>query len=379
MITNKGKSVISKYLIGQTPSYASYIAIGCGASPVLPGYDFAGNALLDPPVLPNVDSIAPKESLDFETFRAPITSKGYVTENGVSRLVLTAQIPAENRYGITEVGIYPAANNPVAINNDSRNLISFSSNESWSKKQIGSATTSVLEEGTITTVDGNIDEADSMFVTAFDAVFTSELRALNNEVPRNGASSILVPGNLTTFTSSSPSSGNFLLLQNSSTNLITSSPVDKLKIAFSVLSNGLSEAVSGTATIMVEFGSSDQTATGGYARALFNVDISDTSSGKKRYFVSEISVKDVQTFGGFSWTDAPYVKVFVNAGEDNMVALDGLRIDNVSSISPVYGLVGYTVVANALTTTGGTTGAVPVVKDKDKTSLIEFRFQASVI
>ena len=226
---------------------------------------------------------------------------------------------------------------------------------------------------------GDIDEPGTLFVTAFDQVLTSELRILHNEIPRNGASSIVLPGNLTTFTADSPSSGNFLLLQNSGASLVTSSPTDKLKIAFSVLPNGLSEAVSGTAKILVEFGSSDQPGVGGYARALFNVDISDTTSGTKRYFVSEIDVKDIATYGGFSWTNASYVKVFVSAGSANMVALDGMRVDNVSSVSPVYGLVGYTVIANSLTTTSGTTGAVPVVKDKDKTSLIEFRFQASVI
>ena len=34
MITNTGKSIIAKYLLGQAPAYASYIAIGCGATPL---------------------------------------------------------------------------------------------------------------------------------------------------------------------------------------------------------------------------------------------------------------------------------------------------------------------------------------------------------
>ena len=48
------------------------------------------------------------------------------------------------------------------------------------------------------------------------------------------------------------------------------------------------------------------------------------------------------------------------------------------SESPVYGLVGYTIVQNSFTTTGGTTMATPSVKEKDKTNLIEFRFQVDV-
>lgn len=35
MITNVGKEIISKYLMGTAPAYASYIAMGCGAKPRL--------------------------------------------------------------------------------------------------------------------------------------------------------------------------------------------------------------------------------------------------------------------------------------------------------------------------------------------------------
>ena len=62
MITNNGKEIIAKYLLGQAPSFASYIAAGCGARP-----------------LANEESliISPtKKSLDFEVFRVPISSKG---------------------------------------------------------------------------------------------------------------------------------------------------------------------------------------------------------------------------------------------------------------------------------------------------------------
>lgn len=34
MITNTGKNILAKYLVGQAPAYASYIAIGCGAKPL---------------------------------------------------------------------------------------------------------------------------------------------------------------------------------------------------------------------------------------------------------------------------------------------------------------------------------------------------------
>ena len=41
MITEFGKGIIGKYLIGQAPAYASYIAIGCGATPVSSSYIFS--------------------------------------------------------------------------------------------------------------------------------------------------------------------------------------------------------------------------------------------------------------------------------------------------------------------------------------------------
>ena len=34
MITNTGKNILAKYLLGQAPAYASYIALGCGAKPL---------------------------------------------------------------------------------------------------------------------------------------------------------------------------------------------------------------------------------------------------------------------------------------------------------------------------------------------------------
>ena len=64
MITNTGKSIIAKYLLGQAPAYASYIAIGCGATP-----------------LDTADAIgdySTKINLDFEMFRVPISSRGFV-------------------------------------------------------------------------------------------------------------------------------------------------------------------------------------------------------------------------------------------------------------------------------------------------------------
>lgn len=370
MITKKGKSVISKYLIGQTPAYASYIAIGCGADPVMPGTTLDANVL------------QAKESLDFEMLRVPVISRGYVTENGVSKLVLTAQVPSEGRYGITEVGIFPAATNPVAVNNDSRSLLKFENNEQW---VYGTSTTkTVVQDGQFTLSGNDItwsSETKPFFANAFDQVLQERTREVHNEIPRNGSYALIVPGNLSSISSSI--SGGYLLIKNPGIDLSSSSPTDKLKLAFSILplvqSGNITES---SAKVVVEFSSSDAISeTSPHARATFTVDISDQLS-INRYFVSQIDIKDISTYNGFSWSDAAYIKVYADMGANGssaVVALDGLRVDNINSLSPIYGLVGYTVIKHSTYVSSGFEAATPVVKDKDKTNFIEFRFQAEVV
>ena len=84
MITDIGKSIIGKYLLGQAPAYASYIAVGCGAQP-LDTSDPYGN-------------YSTKENLDFEMFRVPVSSRGFVNDGGTEKIVLTAELPTEERY-----------------------------------------------------------------------------------------------------------------------------------------------------------------------------------------------------------------------------------------------------------------------------------------
>ena len=117
MITNKGKSIIGKYMLGQAPAYASYLAVGCGPIP-LQTEDVA-------------DNFATKESLDFEMFRVPISSRGFVNENGIDKIVLTAELPTEERYEITEVGLYSAGSNPSAGAQDSKTVFAFTQGENW--------------------------------------------------------------------------------------------------------------------------------------------------------------------------------------------------------------------------------------------------------
>jgi hypothetical protein len=131
MITNIGKNILAKYLVGQTPSYASHIAIGCGPKPIVSDGTLGDYSL--------------KSSLDFEMFRVPIISRGFVEEDGVSKVVLTAELPTQERYEITEVGIFSAASNPAAGSFDSKTVYSFSESEQWKYSSQGTEIPSIYE------------------------------------------------------------------------------------------------------------------------------------------------------------------------------------------------------------------------------------------
>lgn len=113
MITNNGKEIIAKYILGQAPSYATHISLGCGAEPNTTG-DFSN-----------------KKTMDFEMIRIPISSRGFVNDNGVSKIALSAEMPTEYRYEITEVGLWSAGSNTAATNSDSRMIFTFADDEGW--------------------------------------------------------------------------------------------------------------------------------------------------------------------------------------------------------------------------------------------------------
>jgi hypothetical protein len=192
MITNSGKEIISKYMLGQVNAYATHLAVGCGARPLK-----TNEASTE-----SLDDLLSKEYLDFEMTRVPITSKGFVdnskefailsqvltsnvvtittsstndvsigetivvsgssanfngthivvlvdsnakeikynligpnsnTSGGTVRVVrtslsLTAELPADNRYEITEVGLWSATSNSLAATYDSHNIFNFTNN-----------------------------------------------------------------------------------------------------------------------------------------------------------------------------------------------------------------------------------------------------------
>jgi hypothetical protein len=383
LITNTGKAILSKYLIGQAPAYASHIAIGCGATPKSLGENF--------------DDYSQKEDLDFEMIRSPIISRGYVVENGVSKIVLTAELPTQERYEITEVGLYSAGSNQYAVGFDSRTLYYFSRQEPWKLGELPvQAIDSPLDENNSNNDIDQFEDEDELIpralvfqTNATNKVFSNFSRQQRNEQSRFLNNMILLRGD---FSGVEPSGvfsedADYISLSPIAVNLDKNAPTDKLKIALSVINvegNLIDQEPEQPSklSVMVEF----VTLSGETAK--FKADLVSDSlpSGtanfeSNRYFVLQTEIKDLEKTSGFSWSQVNSLKVYSAALESDglggfissekfYIALDAVRLDNINSYNPVYGLTGYTVIKSL--------DARPIIKLPNTTSLVEFRLSIGV-
>ena len=386
MITDKGKSIISKYLLGQIPSYGSYIAVGCGARP------------LEPYVSGGLPDYSSKTELDFEMLRVPVSSKGIVNEDGISKIVLTAELPTEERYEITEVGIYSAGFNPIVGSSNSKSLLSFTQFENW--KIDGSTTLNFVSEPLddplipniikdFFTVNAQSVELDIFQTNADNPIFLNDSRYLKNERSRFLNNMIVMRGNSSTLTGSTGSligSGNFIQLSGTSMDLSKYSTSDELRLAFSVLNKDGTDPDIDTSKIavriLVEFLASSVPSA--YARMEARVDhVNDNSSydfDVNRYFVVNKELKDINITQGFPWKSVDTVKVYAQVltgasvadtiDDSYYVAIDALRIESKNNLNPAYGLTGYSVIRNV--------DSLPIIKSPNTSNYIEFRFSVDV-
>jgi hypothetical protein len=383
MITNAGKSIIGKYLLGQAPAYASYIAIGCGPTP-LDTADVQGD-------------FSTKQNLDFEMFRVPISSRGFVKESGIDKIVLTAELPTEERYEISEVGLYSAGSNPSAGAYDSKTVFAFTAGENWQHHTVSAATaintfTAPLDDPED---DNIIAVADTVFQTNADnAIFFKTSRAGRYERCRFLNNIILIQGddaNLTISEESGPTADHFVIESGSNHIHLTgpqvdfsrNSPKDELRLAFSLISkNGSSSAIPDTVRVLVDFSSTDA-GSGEFAR--FEAEINHASSGNtessqdfetNRYFVVSKELQELYTTANFTWDAVTVVKIYaciIDGGvpsEDYYIALDALRLENTQTLNPLYGLTGYSIVKND--------NAETIIKSPNTSNYVEFRFTVGV-
>lgn len=394
MITNTGKGILAKYLIGQAPAYASYIAVGCGPQALLseePGF-----------TPEQIAEYSGKKSLDFEMFRVPIISKGYVNEEGSVKLVLTAELPTEERYEITEVGVFSAGSNPSAGAFDSKTVYSFTQTEGWEYHTISGLKEEIPtvyapldsdNDNVITGeyfVNGELKETPVFHTNADNRTFTNlarvsrneRCRFLNNIVMISGADSVLSKN---TDGSLNVVSGNHIHVTNASFNFNKNSPTDELRLAFSLVSKDPeSSVVPDNVKILVEFSSSETSSSGESAKLSVDIDnesfngtaASSVDFASNRYVVVSNQLQDLVYSPGFNWDVVTTVKIYayveVNgaASDDFYVALDALRLENLTTSNPLYGLTGYSVMK--------TDGALPIVKLSNTSNFLEFRISVGV-
>ena len=380
MITNTGKTIIAKYLLGQAPAYASYLAIGCGATPLTTG-DPLGN-------------YSTKQNLDFEMFRVPISSRGFVNESGLDKIVLTAELPTEERYEISEIGIYSAGSNPSAGAYDSKTVFAFTQTENWQHHttEAAVAINTFSAELDAPEYDNVIAVTDSVFQTSGDnPIFFKSPRVERYERPRFLNNVILIQGDDSDITINEESGAaqdhfviepgsNHIHLTGANIDFTRNSPTDELRLAFSLISkNGASVTTPENVRIMVEFASTE-TETAEYAR--FEAEVIDDSSGgaydfsTERYFVVTKQLQELYTSANFTWNAVTVIKIYacvIDAGipsNNYYVALDAMRLENISTVNPLYGLTGYSVIQNV--------DASTIVKSPNTSNYIEFRFSVGV-
>lgn len=387
MITNDGKEIIGKFLIGQAPNFATHIAAGVGAQPLFPNQ--ALNAS-------RIEELKDQASLDFEAFRVPITAKGFIKEDGVEKIVFKAEMPTDQRYRISEVGFYPSNANSVAGAYDSKSLAVFTPTENWVVYSGTSSSNILVSSGSAlasASADFVVDDL-AFFMSSNSTVFDNEDRLLRQEPTRFYTHALMVSGSSSYIDvagdgSYSAGAGSYRI-ENSSLafNMGQNLPTDQIKLAFSVLSKIASndtapdkvriifdfvndlpglDLESPKARLGVQINQADFTV----------LDTGQSPDPQSRYRVVSRTLSQFNTDDTFSWANINMIRIYacaLDSGDNPLdtyfISFDGLRLDNVSSDNPLYGLVGYNIIRNDF--------AYPIVKAANTNNFVEYRFGIGV-
>lgn len=388
MITNTGLTILAKYLIGQAPAYASHIALGVGSIPLKNVESF--------------DDYSQKSSLDFEVLRIPITSRGYVyDEQGFSNIVFAGELPGDQRYLFTEIGIFSAKSNPAAGNLDSKMLYTFSASENWEYHDKTSATSiptiveplnGELEGSIINPLDNNSNPIAVFRTNSDNAIFNSEIRSERFEQPRFLDRSLVLSGDMSyieeaggllSIKDSTPTEyyGTHIHLTGIRPNFNRNSAEDELRLAFSILDKDATQTTRvGGVRIIMEFASSDSLNPENFARFEVDLDPSDVDFAFNRYIVVTKKFGELVKSSAFTWDTVNSLKIYSmvydssgseEPSDEFYISLDGFRLENKTSQNPLYGMTGYSVFR---TEDGG-----PIVKEPNTSNLVEFRYGVDVI
>jgi hypothetical protein len=391
LITNTGRTILAKYLIGQAPAYASHIALGVGATPLGTSDSFG--------------DYSPKKNLDFEVLRIPISSRGYVyDEAGFANIVFAGELPGDQRYLFSEIGIFSGKSNPSAGAEDSKMLYTFSASENWEYHDKLSATSiptivqplnGELEGSIIDPLDGDSLPVPVFRTNSNNVVFNSDPRINRYELPRFLDRALLISGDMSYIeeydgvlsikeSTISEYYGTHLHLTGIRNNFNRNSSSDQLRLAFSVLDKDSSQSGTdagrvGGVRMIVEFASSDALDPQNFARLEVELDPSDVDFVTNRYIVVTKTLGELVKSNTFTWNTINVIKIYAMVYDATgsglpsnqfYIALDGLRLENVTAQNPLYGMTGYTVIK--------TENAQTITKEANTSNIVEFRYGLDV-
>jgi hypothetical protein len=171
---------------------------------------------------------------------------------------------------------------------------------------------------------------------------------------------------------------NFITLENTQADLTRNSPADKIKVALSLVNKDGAGTTNhpDRVNVIVDFIASNN---GSYARFGKTEDVSGYSSSNRYVVLSQTlgEMTITNSGSGFKWRNVNTIKVYVSVFDggslstNHYVSLDAIRMENVSSPNPLYGLTGYTVIEN--------TSSQTFVKENNTQALVEFRFSMDVV
>jgi hypothetical protein len=165
--------------------------------------------------------------------------------------------------------------------------------------------------------------------------------------------------------------------------LSKNSPVDELKLAFSIVNkiagDQTGSPVPDQVLVIVEFSPSESESS---IWQRFEVVLNNgTGPGQhdflnNRYFSITKQLQELYSNGNVSWETVGVIKVYACVIKDDLpsdqfyICLDALRLENVATYNPLYGMTGYSVISNL--------DSQPITKEKGTTSYLEFRFALEV-
>lgn len=158
-------------------------------------------------------------------------------------------------------------------------------------------------------------------------------------------------------------------------------PTDEIRFAFSVVSKNALSGAPQNVKVILEFASSDDPATSQFARLEVDVDNSTFAQGfssskanftNNRYVVVAKELQSLYKTPSFTWSSVDVVKIYSSVivdgqpSSDHFVFLDAVRLENISTVDPLYGLTGYSKVR--------TPNGATIVKTANTSNFVEFRF-----